>query len=65
VRADSRDADESRGHEQESLHGETPFRVLRVETPNPAVLIHRRVKPTGSPPGGTTPRPIKRSHPAV
>jgi hypothetical protein len=48
VRADPRDAGEKRGHEEESLHWcHSVWGLLRIETPNPAVLIHRRVKPTG------------------
>jgi integrase len=39
VRAGPCDAEESCGHEEESLHGGTPFGLLYVQTPNPAVLV--------------------------
>jgi hypothetical protein len=56
VRADPRDAGEKRGHEEEGLHWcHSVWGLLRIETPNPAVLIHRRVKSKGSPPGGILP----------
>jgi hypothetical protein len=36
MRVDPHDAGEKCGHEEESLHGATPFGLLRIETPNRA-----------------------------
>jgi hypothetical protein len=42
VCADPRDADENPGHEHESLHLGTPSELLRIETPDPTVLLSVR-----------------------
>jgi hypothetical protein len=48
VRADPSDADENRGHEEESFHGaSTPFELLRMEPLDPLEVASSTTDPNG------------------